>query len=690
MNSFFDRDLSWLSFNGRVLQEASKENLPLMERFRFLSIYSSNLDEFYRVRVPALRALQTLGHEKDDLLNRVTQTVTAQQNEFGRLFEQAREALKAQSVFLLYNEPFPETIRNEANRYFLDVVSGYLQIAEIDSRDFFCENNKIYLLVTAIDDAQKEKLFLISVPSDRLPRFYTINDGQTKYITFLDDIIENNLPYLLEEQVKSAHTFKITRNAELDIEDEFQGNLAKKIEKKLAKRDYGLATRVLYEPGLPTDHFKKILNNLNLDTAMLMQGGHYHNLKDLASLPIKGDHLSYPPWPSIKSEGIIGDQLLLETLVERDILIHPPYHAYDTIIRFFNEASIDPHVTEIFITLYRIAEDSRIVTALINAAKNGKKVTVFIELKARFDEENNLRWSRKMKQAGVRLIYSIPGLKVHAKIALVKAKYPDHKQVYGLLSTGNFNENTGRFYTDHILLTARKELLDEMLNVFRFLKKPQKKTRKEIKFEHLLVAQFNLLESFIKLIDAEITAAKSGQEARIKIKLNNMEEEVLINKLYEASQAGVKIDLIVRSICRLIPGITGISENIRVIRIVDRYLEHGRIFYFHNLGDHKVFLGSADWMNRNIYRRVEVCFPVLDSSLKWELIHLLDIQLSDTVQAVQVNKSLANEPVPSPLTKEPVRSQEAIRATLNKNKLIHPEDDQGVVNFPIHKMEHDI
>lgn len=658
---FFDRDLSWLSFNGRVLLEAGKSEVPLLERLRFLSIYSSNLDEFYRVRMPALKALSKIGHDSENILEDTNCIIRKQQELFGKLLTtEILPQLKDSGIHMFYNEVLPEEIRIQANQYFFDRIAGYLRFVHIKKKgtDFFPINNKIYLLVILSGKNGKADWTVVNVPSDELSRFYSIRRDGTDHILFLDDIIKDNLDKVFTGcRIEGAYTFKITRNAELDIEDEYEGNLALKIEKQISKRDFGLATRVLHEPTMPPDVLHELLASLHVTEANIMKGGTYHNLKDLANLPVHRADLCYPGWPIAKFAVNIDSQLR-DAIAERDIILHPPYHAYDTVVRFFNEAALDKDVSEIYITLYRVASESRIGMALINAAHNGKKVTVFIELKARFDEENNIRWAKKMKAAGIRIIYSIPGLKVHAKIALIKTRRKGGPENYGLFSTGNFNESTGRFYTDHVLLTAHAGMMQEVEHLFTFLKERRRPVVGEIRFEHLLVAQFNLLESFIKLIDREIEQARNGKPARIVIKLNNLEEKVLISKLYEASRAGVKVELIVRSICCLMPGVAGMSENIRVIRIVDRFLEHGRIFLFHNAGDTKVYLGSADWMNRNIYRRIEVCFPVYDAAICQEIVRLVTMQLNDNVQAVTLDKSLSNTPVPRAAADKPIRAQE--------------------------------
>jgi polyphosphate kinase len=461
-----------------------------------------------------------------------------------------------------------------------------------------------------------------------------------------------------------CYSFKVTRDAELNLEDEYEEDLAAKIEKQIERRDLGLATRFLHEPGIPKKILQELISRLGLAEAIIMEGGRYHNLKDLHTGLMKMHQLKYPNWLAVQ-HGVIKENLLLDQLNVRDVLLHTPYQSYDTVLRFFNEAAIRDDVEQIYLTMYRVASDSRIVNALLSAAHNGKKVTVLIELKARFDEANNLKWAKKLKKVGVQVLFTTNDLKVHAKLALVIRNIGDKKVYAGLLATGNLNETTARFYTDHILLTGHQAMLGEAEKVFlSFVEK--EKAKREVAFDHLLVAQHNLQEKFLELIDREIFNARQGLPAHIIIKLNNLEERVMIRKLYDASNAGVKIQLIVRSICCIVPGVEGMSQNITVKRIVDRYLEHGRIFIFHNNGREDVFLGSADWMNRNIYKRIEVCFPVYDEQLKAEMLELINIQLSDNVKAVKINDQLQNVSIDS--GERPVRSQEVIYNKLAKRE----------------------
>ncbi len=660
---YFDRDLSWLSFNERVLQEAANDGVPLLERFKFLSIYSSNLDEFYRVRMPAIMAVDRIKKEKGpgSIYSKVTSVIQRQLNLFGSIFNtQLIPELEKSGFIFLNNEVIPEFIEADLRRYFFTHVAGLLQPVLLTQRiDFFPENNLLYLAVAVQAEGRDEQMYLVNIPCDVLPRFYATAFNGVTYLVFLEDIIKKNLGFVFRQAGIKAYNIKITRDAKLDLGNEYDEDLAEKIEKQLKKRDMGFATRFLYQPGIPVQHLQFIINKFNLSKASVVEGGMHHNLKDLVDLPIGNPALKYVLWKPVTSRLINDDSsTLFDKIVLGDCMIHTPYHSYDTVIRFFNEAAIDPDVEEIYTTLYRVAGNSRIAQALISAAKSGKKVTVLVELKARFDEANNIRWAKKMKPAGVKIIYSDNKLKVHAKVALVKRR---HKQfpALGLFATGNFNETTARFYTDHVLLTAHQEMLSELGELFGFLSKKKRPAKEDaIAFQHLLVSQFNLLDDFQKLIDREIENVAKGVPGNIIIKLNNLEEEVLINKLYQASIAGVTIKLIVRGICRLVPGVKGLSENISVRRIVDRYLEHGRVFIFTNGGATQLLMGSADWMNRNIYHRIEVCFPVYNKNLVDEICRIISLQLKDNASAVNIDSD--NNQYPTREDGPLIRSQQEI------------------------------
>ena len=665
--AFFNRDLSWLKFNERILTEAGRNTVPLLERIKFLSIFSSNLDEFYRVRMPVLLALEKLSSKEnnnirieEDLLQSANDMISRQQQQYGRVLQlEIIPQLKTHQINLLYGQPFPQQIQKTLTRYFLSQVMAFLQPVYLDDKtDFFPSNNELYFLIT-LKNGSDIKSVILNIPSNELPRFYKVEDAGETFVVFLDDLVRFHLNRLFpHDEVLGCFSFKITRDAEIDLKDEYSGSLSDQLEKQLMKRDLGLATRFLHQPGIPANVFEVVKKLFNLKKANMVEGGQYHNLKDLMGFPVKNDQLSNQSWGKIcNTDFAVGT--LTDAIAERDIIIHTPYQSYESVLRFFNEAAVDETVKEIYITLYRVASDSKIVNALISAAKNGKKVTVLVELKARFDEANNMKWAKKMKSAGVEIIYSVTALKVHAKVALVKRKIKGRMQYVGLFATGNFNETTASFYTDHILMTAHKEMLREVELLFIFLAKRVKPSSADlIPFKHLLVAQFNLQQSFLNLIDREIEHAVQGKPAGITIKMNNLEEKVLINKLYEASNSGVKIEMIVRGICRLIPGVKGMSKNIKVTRIVDRYLEHGRIFVFHNLGKQDLYLGSADWMNRNIYRRIEVCFPIYDEQIKTEILDLIEIQKKDNVQAVLIDEKMDNIPVTA--GKNAVSSQQGI------------------------------
>lgn len=637
---FFNRDLSWLGFNERVLLEAAKDTVPILERIKFLSIYSSNLDEFYRVRMPVLMAVDEYRQNIDGQGNyELAKTeINRQQRRFGAIVaEQILPQLTSHDIHWIYNTPIPSQIADQIVNLFFNEVLAYIYSICIDKdlTDFFAENNKLYQLVILKDAFGAERLELINVPSESLQRLYALENEGHKYVVFLEDIIKHNLTYLFpNDTIEGVYNLKITRDAELKIGNATEEDITTVLERQLETRDFGFATRFLIEPGIPLRSLYRLIYALKLGNASVVEGGGYHNLKDLNSFPLNGAAFSYPKWPSISSVLIPEKDTLFNLILKGDILVNVPYQSYDPILRFFNEAANDVFVQEIYTTLYRVANNSRIVSALMTAAKNGKKVVALVELKARFDEANNIKWAKQMKAAGVKIVYSSIDLKVHAKVALVKRVISGKEEFVGLLATGNLNESTARFYTDQILLTSHQPMLKELESLFGFLRKNKKAPGPEdqIDFKHLLVAQFNLQQKFLNLIQREIENAKAGLANGITIKLNNLEEKILISKLYEASHAGVRVQLIVRGICCLIPGQIGLSENITVTRIVDRYLEHGRIFIFENNGNKDIYMGSADWMNRNIYSRIEVCFPIYDAKLKEIIMKIVNLQLHDNAQ----------------------------------------------------------
>ncbi|WP_232064504.1 polyphosphate kinase 1 [Rhodocytophaga rosea] len=674
VSRYFERDLSWLSFNYRVLMEAADTSLPLYDRIGFMAIYSSNLDEFFRVRVASIRSLlqlnkpkinRELAYEPAVLLQEIYAVVDKQQNEYGAILRNSiLPGLRENGIIIYQNEPLTEAHQQEVKHYFRSKVLSYVQpvlLNEAGARKPFLENRAIYFIVKLrlknTQDGEQVKYAHLNIPSDQLPRFVELSKTAGKhYFIFLDDIVRLNLGSVFPGyEVLEAYSIKLNRDAELNIIDEFDGDLKDKIKNQLSQRELGPPARFLYDATMPEDTLEFLLETFELSKEDLFPGGRYHNLYDLMKLPnpITPDLQSAPLVPLLhpKLESV---ESVLEAMETQDYLLHFPYHSYDYILRFFNEAAIDPLVEEIKITLYRIAANSFIANALISAARNGKKVTVFVEVKARFDEENNLRWAEKMKKAGIDIIYSLPALKVHAKIALIHRKTADGQiQRYAYLGTGNFNENTARIYTDHGLLTCHRKMTKEMEAVFAYLCGDKQKRH----FKHLLVSQFNLQECFLEMIDREIKQAKAGDKASIIIKLNNLEDEKMIDKLYEASQAGVQVELIIRGICCLIPQVEGLSENIQVTRLVDRFLEHARVFIFYNGGDTEVYLASADWMKRNLYRRIEVGFPVYDEIMKAELMEIIRFQLQDNTKAVWLDTHQHNMSIKSATNETRIRAQ---------------------------------
>ncbi|SFE36182.1 polyphosphate kinase [Chitinophaga sp. CF118] len=676
--SLFDRDLSWLSFNYRVLCMANDTSVPLYERIKFLSIFSSNLDEFFRVRMPAVLAVDHLlrndpaaaGNNaiSGSTLPAIQEEISRQLGEFGQtLTRDLLPALHNNHVHLYYNEPVHASHQADIREYFLTRVLSFLQPLWLHlskPEEVFLENNQLYVVVSLSSEAEPDmlKYALVNIPSNQLPRFTELAPvDNVFYIVMLDDVIRENIGFIFPGYtVNGCYSIKITRDAETDM-NELANDVLEQVETMIAKRELGIPTRFLYDAAMPLPLRQLLAGFFRILPEEMVRGGRYHNLKDLMDLPmpVKSPQLTYPRQPAVNIHSLETVPRLLEEVLNRDILIHAPYQRYDYILRFFNEAALDPTVQEIYITLYRIAASSQIANALISAARNGKQVTVFVELKARFDEANNIRWAKKMKAAGVKIIYSIPGLKVHAKIALVKRRRGYVWDYAGLMATGNFNESTARFYTDHVLLTAHRGMTQELELLFLYLQTREQPVRYNyLPFKHLLVAQFNLVDRFSEMIDREIANAREGKPARITIKLNNLQEKDMIAKLYEASEAGVEVRMIVRSICCILPE----NSNITIRRIVDRYLEHARIFIFHNNGEEEVYMGSADWMNRNLHRRIEVCFPIYDPALQEQLKEIIRLQLADNTNAVMLDENMYNIPVKQEPGSTPVNAQMAIHA----------------------------
>lgn len=644
-----NRDISWLEFNLRVLQEATDKTVPLYERIKFLSIFSSNLDEFFRVRYPFITTLSKLNKKimkqasievQNDILTEVQNEINRQLDIFGNtLKEEIIPELRENNIVFYYNAEIRPEHCAEIKELFLSQILTFVQPLYLDldvNKKFVPENSKLYLFVTLKDiEPGTLKHAIVNIPSDKLSRFFVLNKiDDSEYLIFIDDIIRLNLPLLFPRaEILGVYSIKFNRNSELYLNDELSGDLLLKIEKELKKRDLGAPSRFLYEANMPRNVQFLIASLFELNFEEMFAGGRYHQLSDLAHLPKFNKDLDYPKTKKLLLRELTDSADIFNVLHTKDILLHLPYQSYNPVLSFFNQAAVDTGVTEIYITLYRVAAESHIVNALISAAKNGKKVTAFIELKARFDEGNNIKWSREMKKAGITIIYSIPNIKVHSKIAIVRKNTGNQTLSYAMLSTGNFNEVTAQFYTDHVLMTTDPSIITELLQLFKLLQKNEvSELKSKIHFEKLLVSQFNMKEEFERLIEIEIKKARAGKKAMIRIKINNLEEVHLINLLYKASEAGVEIKMIVRSICCLVPGIAGTSSNITVKRLVDRYLEHTRLFIFGHDKNSEVIMGSADWMNRNIHHRIEVCVPIVSNQCKKELIDYFDIQWKDNIK----------------------------------------------------------
>jgi len=653
-----NRELSWLSFNYRVLQEAKDKSVPLYERIKFLAIYSSNLDEFFRVRVASLRSLLALGKKSKEklkfdpikLLNEIHKTVNFQQEEFGEIFRnQILPELKQTGINLINENEIDGLQKEYIENYFNDNVKEFIQPIVLIKKKIipFLRNSHLYLAVRmkpANGSSAKVKYTyaLVEIPSNKLPRFTQIpsSEGEHNFI-FLDDIIRLSLPKIFPGfEIVECYSVKLTRDAELYIDDEFTGNLLNKIQKGIKKRSTGVPSRFLYDLNMPKTFLRFIQDTLQLDKEDIVAGGRYHNFNDFFGFlnPGKPEPEDIK-LPQLQIEELENCDNLFSAISKNDHGIHFPYQSYEYVVGLMRQAAEDPNVKSIKITQYRVAKDSEIVKALIRAAKKGKDVMAFVELKARFDEEQNIHWAFEMEKQGVKVFYSFPGLKVHAKTALITREENGKLKNYCYLGTGNFNEKTAKIYSDFGLFTADTKLTDEVGKVFDFLAG----NKIQFKFKHLLVAQFNMRKKFLKLIQNEIDIAKVGGTGKITIKMNSIEDKKMINKLYEASNAGVKIDLIIRGICCLVPGVKGLSENIKVISIIDKYLEHARFYIFHNNGDEIIYAASADWMKRNLSRRIEVGFPIYNEKLRNEIKQFINIQLSDNTKARVIDSNGENK-----------------------------------------------
>ncbi|MDX5319779.1 MAG: polyphosphate kinase 1 [Bacteroidota bacterium] len=665
-----NREISWLSFNERVLQEAENPSVPLAERMKFLAIFSSNLDEFFRVRVASVRRLlkyqkkQKLkgARETAHLLNTIQKRVVDQQDRFTSIFEeQIIPGLAERKIFIVNEHQLSHTQRIKVKEYYKAEVLSYLFPVMLDHlREFpFLRDKSIYLAVKMAkeDGSLKPKYALVEVPSEVLNRFFILpSQDDNTYIMMLDDVIRISLPDIFsffDYDHFEAYTIKLTRDAELDIDLDLPGSMVSKIEKSLKERPKGAPVRFIYDEEMPEDMLRFIIKRAGISKESIIPGGRYHNFKDFFDFPkVGGDDFWYETIKPLTIPRFENTRVLFDEIKKKDVLLHHPYQSFDYVIRFLREAAIDPSVYAIKITLYRVAKHSNIVNSLINAVKNGKEVTVVMELQARFDEESNLYWTNKLQEAGANVIFGVPDFKIHAKCCVIFRRENNKTVHYAHLSTGNYNGRTARLYSDTALFTADPRITKDVIKVFSFIKNFPKI---QYKFSHLLVAPYYMKMEYLKLIDAEIRQANKGKPAFIYAKMNSLVDEQMIDKLYEASNAGVKIRLIVRGICCLVPGVKGQSENIEAISIVDKFLEHSRFFIFHHSGTDKLYLSSADWMSRNLDKRIETAYPVYDPDLKKELMDLFMIQWNDNVKARIIGKEQLNTMKPHGLPS--IRSQ---------------------------------
>ncbi len=668
-NKIINREISWLSFNERVLQEADDANVPIIERIRFLGIFSNNLDEFYKVRVATIKRMidvqvktgKLYEERPKEVLNRIQQTVIRQQKKFLNIYIDLQKELEKEKIILINEKELTRKKAEFVQKYFLEQVLPVLSPIMLHYVQVFprLKDKSIYLAIKMSGKNPKvaDEYALIEVPSERLGRFLVFPIRSRKYIILLDDVIRFGLSRIFSQfhfTHFEAYTIKLTRDAELDIDNDLSKSFLEKIDESVQSRRKGQPVRFVYDDQMPADLLNYLKKRLELDVDdSLIPGGRYHNFRDFMNFPNLGKkHIQYENLPPVSHPRIKSETSVFEIIKEKDVLLHFPYQKFTHYMNWLREASMDPKVTSIKTCLYRVAKDSAVINALINAALNGKNVMVNIELQARFDEQTNIYFSKLLEEAGVMVTFGIRGLKVHSKLTLITRIENGRTVNYAAVGTGNFHEGTAEVYSDLLLLTIDKRICSEVLKVFDFFDN----TFKNYNYKHLLVSPNYQRKRLTALIDNEIANAKKGKEAFIFIKANNLVDTDMVRRLYLANNAGVKIKLIIRGVCSIIPGIKGQSENIEAISIVDRFLEHSRIFVFCNNNDELYYISSADWMTRNIDTRIEVSAPVFDKDLKAELRHIIDIQLKDNVKSRIIDQNQSN-PYKRQDGEKPIRSQ---------------------------------
>jgi polyphosphate kinase len=657
-NQFINRELSWLDFNARVLQEAADSSVPLIERLRFLGIFSNNLDEFFQVRFATVKRIaqsqktgkKALGGIKAvELLKDITKVVIKQQADSAKILGEIENQLEKENIHFLREEEVNAAQAEFLRDYFLQKVSPRLVTVILKEEEQDFTDNKAFLAIkieiTPTENLAKgEKLYaVIEIPKE-VDRFVVLpTEGEKQNIMMLDDLIRYHFHLIFSmfnyDSIE-GHMIKITRDAELDIEEDVGKSYVEKIIDSVKDRLVGDPVRLVHDTTIAPETLAVVMQKLGVASSdSLIPGGRYHHRRDYMNFPsLNRKDLLYSAFPALPLKDVSLEENILEAVTKKDYMIYTPYQNFAYVIKFLREAALDPQVKTIKITIYRLAKLSQVSSSLINAAKNGKKVLVQIELQARFDEENNIQAAESLEKVGVQLIFGVPGLKVHTKICVIERLEGKKFKRYGFISTGNFNESTARIYTDYTLFTSHQKILKDVSKVFNFLSVNYKIK----KYKHLIVSPHYTFSALIRLIDQEIANKAQGKNARIRLKLNNITNYKIISKLYEASRAGVQIDMIVRGVCCLIPGVKGMSENIRVISVVDKFLEHPRVYIFENDGDPQMYISSADWMTRNIDNRVEVACPILDKDLQQELLDTFMISWNDNVKARLVNTKNQN------------------------------------------------
>ncbi|HVN57176.1 MAG TPA: polyphosphate kinase 1 [Bacteroidales bacterium] len=675
--TFVPKEISWLSFNERVLQEAENKDIPLLERFKFMGIYSNNLDEYFRVRVATLKrlslfgskAFNILGYNPKSTLKKIQEIVLAQADRFEKIYSGLLAELDKQKIHLINETGLNEEQAAFVQTYFQKEVRTRLMPVMID-KDSQLPNltdDAIFLAITlAKKEGQKKRFCLLEIPAKVLPRFVVLPEkGEDKFVIYLDDIIRYGLKevfFIFDFDDLSAYSIKLTKDAELEIADDISETYIDKLSRSLQQRKWGTPVRFIYDRKMPKDQLNFFSRMLNIGPDdVIIPSDRYHNSKDFMNFPKLGKKKFYfDPVIPVQHRDINPGKSILASIKKKDILLHFPYYPFDNFLDLLREASIDPYVTSIQITLYRLARNSSVVNALLNAVRNGKDVTTVVELQARFDEEANIHWGNRLLEEGVKVIYGVPGLKVHSKLCLIAREKDGIIQRFAAVGTGNFNEDTARVYTDLLLLTSNKKITNEVVKAFNFFSMNYRKDN----YYHLVLSPFSLRNRVTFLIENETQNALAGRKAYIHLKLNNITDAETINQLYEASQAGVTIKIIVRGMMSLVPGIKGLSENIKAVGIVDRFLEHSRYMIFYNGGNEEVYISSADLMPRNLDHRVEVTCPIFDKSIKNEIKKIFEIQWSDNTKARKIDLTMSNEFVEK--GKEPVNSQAEVMNYLKK------------------------